>query len=221
MHHVRQALCNENRQKEMIKNYLKLYLVLETSMLKVPLDEFIPAVIAGGVTAIQLRDKGMTAAEQYATGLRVTELIGEKDVLFVVNDRIDTAVALGAKAVHLGIKDIPLAVAKQCFPDMIYGYSCNDVTDAETAHDADYIGVGPAFFTGTKKDLRPVIDIMKIAEIVDRAQRPAVAIGGINSDNVHELRGTGIAGVAVSSCICASDEPMVAASDLRLKIEKL
>lgn len=221
MHHVREAVRHEDRQSKMIKNYLKLYLVLETDMLKMSLEDFIPAVIRGGVTAIQLRDKDNTAAMRYETGLRLKEMLAEHDILFVINDRIDLAHALGVNAVHLGIKDIPLKAAKAAFPDMIYGYSCNCMEDAETAQDADYIGVGPAFFTGTKKDLRPVIDTLTIAGIVDKAQRPAVAIGGINADNVHELRGTGIAGIAVSSCICAAADPEAAAAELRHKIEKL
>jgi len=204
-----------------MKKHLKLYLVLETHMLKKPLEVFIPEVVKNGVTAVQLRDKGMTAREQYDTGLKLTELLAGTDVLFVVNDRIDLARCLGAQAVHIGVKDVPLKRAKEVFPDMLYGYSCNTKEDIETAKLADYIGVGPAFMTGTKKDLRPVIAPEGIAELIKLTSKPAVAIGGINAQNIHTLYGCGLWGVAVSSCICAADDPARAAAELREKAEKL
>lgn len=204
-----------------MKNHLKLYLVLETQMLKKPLEVFMPEVVKNGVTAVQLRDKGMSAREQYETGLKLTQLLTGTDVLFVVNDRIDLARCLAARAVHLGVKDIPLKKVKETYPDMLYGYSCNTVDDIETAKLADYIGVGPAFMTGTKKDLRPVIAPEGIAELIKLTSKPAVAIGGINAGNIHTLYGCGLAGVAVSSCICAADDPARAAAELREKTEKL
>lgn len=204
-----------------LKDNLKLYLVLETQMLKKPLDVFIPEVIKHGVTAVQLRDKGLTAREQFETGRKLTELLDGTGVLFVVNDRIDLARCLGARTVHLGVKDIPLKTAKTVYPDMIYGYSCNTEEDIETAKLADYIGVGPAFMTGTKKDLRPVISPEGIARLVKLTAKPAVAIGGINAENIHTLYGAGLSGVAVSSCICAAEDPARAAAELREKAEKL
>jgi thiamine-phosphate pyrophosphorylase len=204
-----------------MKQQLKLYLVLETQMLKKPLEVFIPEVVKNGVTAVQLRDKGMTAREQFETGQKLMELLTGTDVLFVVNDRIDLARCLGARAVHLGVKDIPLKRAKETFPDMIYGYSCNTKDDIEMAKLADYIGVGPAFMTGTKKDLRPVIAPEGIAELIKLTSKPAVAIGGINAENIHTLYGCGLSGVAVSSCICAAQDPARAAAEMREKAEKL
>lgn len=88
----------------------------------------------------------------------VMKLLADTDVLFVVNDRADIAKTLGAEAVHVGAKDIPLSVAKKTFPEMIYGYSCNNEEDIETAKLADYIGVGPAFPTSTKEDLRGLLN---------------------------------------------------------------
>jgi thiamine-phosphate pyrophosphorylase len=204
----------------MIDNYLKLYLVLETGMLKMPLEDFIPAVVDGGVTCIQLRDKGASSREMFDRGRRIMQLLEGKDVLFVVNDRLDIALTLGAKAVHVGIKDVPLAEAKAKFPDMVYGYSCNDMDDVRTAQVADYIGVGPAFPTDTKADLRGLIGPEGIAKLVAAAGKPAVAIGGIGASNITQLRGTGVTGVAVSSAICASVDPKGAASILREQVER-
>jgi thiamine-phosphate pyrophosphorylase len=205
----------------MLKKYLKLYLVLESGMLKMPLEEFIPAVIEGGVTCIQVRDKGFTAREQYDICLKVKELAGGSDVLTVVNDRADIAAAAGIHAVHVGIKDIPLNLVKKTFPQMITGYSCNDTNDIETALQADYIGVGPAFFTGTKADLRPVLGVSGIRALLEKTDKPAVAIGGINAENVLQLKNCGLAGVAVSSAVCASADPYMSARMLRERAEEL
>jgi len=203
-----------------MEKYLKLYLVLESWMLKMPLEEFIPAVVKGGVTAVQLRDKGRSSWEQFFVGQKVMKLLEGEDVLFVVNDRADIAKTLGAKAVHLGANDVPLENAKKIFPEMAFGYSCNSLTDVENAVKADYIGVGPAFHTDTKADLRKVIGPEGIAELTAASGKPAVAIGGINSANAHLLSGTGVKGVAVSSALCASEEPEKAAAELREIVEK-
>ncbi|ADD69742.1 thiamine-phosphate pyrophosphorylase [Denitrovibrio acetiphilus DSM 12809] len=204
----------------MIAEYLKLYLILETSMLKMPLEQFIPAVINGGVTSIQLRDKGATSAEMYATGKKVMELINGRDVLFVVNDRLDIALMLGAKAVHLGVKDIPVSNVRAKYPELILGYSCNDMDDVRAAGVADYIGSGPAFPTSTKADLRGLIGPSGIKELVAAAGKPSVAIGGITGENVDQLSNSGVSGVAVSSAICAAEDPYMAAKMLRDKLEK-
>jgi thiamine-phosphate pyrophosphorylase len=215
-------MLNEYRQPE-IKDFLKCYLVFEEDMLKVPLDEFVPAVIEGGVTAFQLRNKQASVKENYALGLKLQKMLAGTNVLFVINDRIDLACAIKAPCVHLGIKDLPVDIARQVYADTLYGYSCNDIADLRKAETtgADYIGVGPAFFTGTKKDLREVRGIDGIKELATGTKLPAVAIGGINANNIHELKGTGIAGVAVSSAICASDDPYNATKLIRELSESL
>jgi thiamine-phosphate pyrophosphorylase len=202
-----------------IKDYLKLYLVLETNMLKCSLEEFIPAVIKGGVTCIQLRDKFAEANERFATGQKLMELIGD-DVLFVINDRADIAQALGCNTVHVGCKDVPLQYARKAFPQMTFGYSCNTIEDIKIAQQADYIGVGPAFMTDTKADLRGLIGPSGIAELLKNTDKPAVAIGGIGLSNIDQLAGTGVSGVAVSSAICAAEDPYNAALQLRKKVDE-
>jgi len=204
-----------------MKQYLKLYLILETDMLKMPLEEFIPQVIKGGVTAIQLRDKKSTLKERYETGAKLKQLLEGEDILFVINDRIDLAIALGVENVHLGIKDIPLEAAADTFPYSLFGYSCNCQNDIKTAATADYIGIGPAFHTDTKSDLRPVIGPEGIKSLLEGFNRPAVAIGGIHAGNILELKGSGIEGVAVSSAICAAEDPFEAAKELRELAEQL
>lgn len=212
---------SENRQKD--SDYLRLYLVFEEDMLKVPLDEFIPAVIDGGVSALQIRSKNMDVANRLICAHRIMELIEGENVLFVVNDRIDLALSLGAEVVHLGFKDIPIKKAVDTWSEMVFGYSCNSVQDLETAvlGGASYIGVGPAFNTSTKKDLRVVIGASGIKNIVEQSPLPAVAIGGINETNMSQLFGIGLSGVAVSSALCASENPYKDAKRLRELAEQL
>lgn len=204
-----------------MKEYMRLYLVLESGMLRVPLEEFVPAVIDGGVTCIQLRDKSFTSRERFRTGELLRKLLSGTGVPLVVNDRADIAAAIGADTVHVGPKDVPLAVLKKSFTDMRFGYSCNCADDIAAAADADYIGVGPAFFTDTKADLRGLLGPEGIKALMDAADKPAVAIGGINSENILRLKGSGISGVAVSSAICAASDPFAAAKELRAKAEEL
>lgn len=200
-------MCNEDRYQ--IVKYLKLYLVLETEMLQIPLKHFVEEVASAGVTAIQLRDKNLDINQRFKNGEIVLKSLKNKDVLFVINDRIDLALSLGVKAVHLGAKDIPLKVAKEKFKDFVFGYSCNNLNDLITAKDAgaSYIGVGPAFWTDTKKDLRKVLGPEGIKSLLSHTDIPAVAIGGISSENVHLLKKTGISGIALSSAVCKSKTP--------------
>lgn len=199
-------MCCKYRQE--IEKYLKLYLVLETDLLNLSLERFIKDVIDGGVTAIQLRDKSKSINERYETGRIVHNILKNEDILFVVNDRIDLALCVDACGAHLGENDLPIEVAKKHF-QLIYGYSCNNEKDILLANkvSADYIGIGPAFHTKTKRDLRKVIGVDGISELLKKTSIPAVAIGGITLDNVYLFKNTGLSGVAVSSAICSSDNP--------------
>ncbi|MDR2870486.1 MAG: thiamine phosphate synthase [Deferribacteraceae bacterium] len=200
-----------------IKEYMSLYLVLETTMLKLPLADFVSQVIEGGVTAIQLRDKGHTAKERYETALQLRELLRDRDILFIINNNVDMALAVGAHGVHIGVEDLPPAAVRKAFPQLIIGYSCNNEQDCALARaSADYAGVGPVFFTNTKANLRPVLGIDGMQAVVENLQGlPTVAIGGINADTASQLAGCGNSGIAVSSAICASERPYEAALALR------
>jgi len=138
-----------------ISRYLKLYLVLETSALRLQLDDFITQAAEGGVTAIQLRDKKTTAFERYHTAKKIKLLIGKKDILFIINNNADIAAAVEAAGVHLGPEDLPPAAVKRHFPDFYVGVSCNNYNDCAKANKAraDYAGAGPVFFTATKTNL--------------------------------------------------------------------
>ncbi len=206
-----------SQYRQEIANYLKLYLILETNLLKLPLEEFILQVVEGGVTAIQLRDKKLTAKQRYENGLKIKEILKDKDVMIAMNDRLDLALTLGIDVIHVGVKDIPPYAIKELYPDMVVGYSCNNFEDLEVAikSNVNYIGVGPAFDTSTKEDLRTLIGPMGIKEIVSQTNIPAVAIGGIKLDNCHLLTNIGVKGVAVSSELCMSTNPYETAKKFR------
>lgn len=201
------------------KNWLKLYLVLESSFLKLPLSDFIKQVTEAGVTAIQLRDKFLSNRQRYDTGLLIQKsFTATQKPLFIINDNLDIALALNADGVHLGVKDIPIIAAKKAVPDLFFGYSCNSVDDCRTASAyADYAGVGPVFSTDTKKDLRQILGLQKLAENVNSLSCPCVAIGGIDDKNCKEVLPAGVNGIAISSYICSSANPYESVSAL-LKI---
>ena len=215
MHNVWKTMRRKYRQK--IADYLKLYLILETDMLKIPLEEFILQVVEGGVTAIQIRDKKLTARQRYENGLKIKDILKDHDLMITLNDRLDLALSLDIDVIHVGVKDIPPYVIKDLYPDMVVGYSCNNFEDLEVAQKSkvNYIGVGPAFTTSTKEDLRDLIGPDGIKRLVHNSDIPAVAIGGIKLSNCHLLVDTGIKGIAVSSEICTSHNPYKISKEFR------
>ena len=205
-----------------INHYLKLYLILETSLLRLPLDDFIAQAIDGGVTAVQLRDKSSTAIERFTAAKSIKRLIAGKDVIFIINNTADIAVAVGANGVHLGPDDLPPGDVKKYFPNLCVGVSCNNNNDCATANSsrADYAGVGPVFFTTTKVNLRPPLGCKGVKKTTQRLVIPSVAVGGITEGNIFTLKDSGVVGVAVSSAICSSEVPYEAARALRKKLDE-
>lgn len=204
-----------------LNRYLKLYLILESSLLRLPLGDFIMQAVEGGVTAIQLRDKTANAKERYETAKTVKSLIADKDVLFIVNNNADLAMCVEAHGVHLGAEDLPAQAVKNSFPKLLVGYSCNNAEDCTMAISAkvDYTGIGPVYFTPTKTNLRPVIGVQGLSDLADMLYMPKVAIGGINSGNISELSGSKVSGAAVSSALCQSDTPYDEAVNMRKMVE--
>lgn len=212
-----------SKNRSEIADFLKLYLVFESCMLKLPLDEFMQQVIEGGITAFQIRDKRVDFRKQYENAELIARYLKNTDIPLIVNDRVDLARIINADGVHLGTKDIPLAKAKEFFPEYFYGYSCNSLSDAVFAEKcgADYIGVGPVFNTQTKTDVLNTLPKEDIKKIVDKTSLPSVAIGGINAESINKLKGLGVDGVAVVSAICASEDPYKQTRILRELVEAL
>ncbi|MDY6821555.1 MAG: thiamine phosphate synthase [Deferribacterota bacterium] len=168
-------------------------------------------VINAGITAIQLRCKDLEINNRYNIGLIIKKNIYKfkKDVLFIVNDRLDLATLLHADGVHIGKKDLPLVPVKKHYNNFIIGYSCNTIEDISFAinNKADYIGIGSIFPTTTKNSAE-VIGIERLMKLKDHTCKiPSVAIGGINTENIHTLKNIPIDGVAISKVICSSSSP--------------
>lgn len=187
------------------------------------LYEQVEEALKGGATFIQLREKNLNEEAFFAEALRLKELCGKYKVPFVINDRVDIAKKADADGVHVGQKDMEAENARKVLgTDKIIGVSAQTVEQAVQAErqGADYLGVGSVFSTGTKLDATHVTyDTLK--EICAAVSIPVIAIGGISMENVKELSGSGICGVAVVSAIFAQKEIKKATVELRREVEKM
>lgn len=170
--------------------------------------ELAAAQVRGGADVIQLREKHLSKREKLDLGFQVRDLTKRAGVLFVVNDDLDLALILKADAVHLGQDDIPIEYARPLAGDMLIGVSTHTKSQVEAAvaAGADYIGVGPVFETGTKKDHEPVLGLDTLAEIASGCPIPWVAIGGIGLDRIEPVLSAGARAVAVISDILLADD---------------
>lgn len=164
--------------------------------------------LEGGVTCIQLREKGLNYDDFLTEAILIKELCRSHNVPFIINDNIDIALACGADGVHLGQKDMNAKEARKLVGEkMILGVSAQTPQQAlqAEADGADYLGVGAVFGTSTKLDAKAVsFDTLK--EITQSVSIPVVAIGGINKSNILRLKGSGADGVAVVSAIFSSND---------------
>lgn len=198
-----------------------LYLVTDRSLMTADtLEEAVEQAVSGGCSVVQMREKDSTSREFFETALRLRVLTKEKNVPLIINDRLDIAMASGADGVHLGQKDLPCSTARAILgKEKLIGVSAATVEEAVQAEKdgADYLGVGAMHVTATKTNTRPVTPEL-LQNICSAVSIPVVAIGGISEENVHELAGTGIAGIAVVSAVLAKPDIRKAAHDLRQKL---
>jgi thiamine-phosphate diphosphorylase len=202
---------------------LRLYLVADPSLSRSgDIVSDVDAALAGGVSMVQLRAKGLKDRAAFEVGRSLRKQCAQYSVPFLVNDRVDLALALGADGVHLGVDDMPLDAARQVLgPAAIIGWSPE--TDEQTAmaagRGADYLGVGPVFGTGSKADAGEPIGLDGLARRVVAAGIPVVAIGGITADTAAGCLQQGASGIAVIGAILRSDDPGQAATALRSAVE--
>lgn len=179
--------------------------------------EIVEEAVKGGVTIVQLREMHSTGHDFYNKAEHLKALLDRDDIPLVINDRIDIALAIGSAGVHIGQSDLPLYAVRKIVPSsMIVGVSVSTVEEAKEAEEngADYIGVGAAFATNTKADANLLPEGM-LSAIISEANIPAVAIGGIKLENIHELKDEKLAGVAIVSEIMHAKKPYEAAKTLR------
>lgn len=178
--------------------------------------------IAGGADVIQLRDKRMGSRELLNSAVQIRALTKKAGVLFIVNDRLDIALSCGADGVHLGQDDMPARLARPlCPPGFIIGVSAGTLEEAVQAvrDGADYIGLGPICYTGSKKDAGPVCGFNLITQVKKNVSLPVVAIGGIGPDNVQDAIAAGADGLAVISAVVSQDDIALAAKRLKSLID--
>lgn len=195
-----------------------LYLVTDRSLMSTAtLIEAIEQAILGGCTMIQLREKNISSLDFYRQSVEVKKVTEQYHVPFIINDRIDIAMAVNADGVHIGQSDIPAAIVRDLIgTDMLLGVSAASVKEAvQAANDgADYLGVGAMFPTGTKTDANHV-SIEELKKIRHAVNLPIIAIGGINKSNIKLFHNTGINGLAVVSAIIAQPDIQKAAAEMK------
>ncbi len=183
--------------------------------------ETVRVAVAGGVTAVQLRDHGATTRQLLDVALQLRALLKTTGVGLVVNDRLDVAMAAGADGVHLGQSDLPAEAARSIAgPDFVIGWSVTNLAEAESAAalppgTIDYLGVGPVFSTQTKLDAAAPMGVEGLRHVCAVSAVPCVAIGGITADRAAELVAAGAVGIAVVAAICSAEDPRAAAAELR------
>ena len=195
-----------------------LYLVTDSVLMSTnTLAEAVTQAMAGGCTLVQLREKKASSLEFFRQAKELHEIIRSKDIGFIVNDRLDIALATEADGVHVGQSDLPARIARKLIgQDKILGVSVGNLQEAlEAERDgADYLGVGAMFATDTKTDagLTSIKELLRIRQAVSL---PIVVIGGINQGTVPSFFGTGIDGIAVVSAIIAQKDIAQAAADMK------
>lgn len=181
------------------------------------------AAIRGGATIIQYRGKDRSSFQAYEEAEKIRTLCRERGMPFVVNDRVDIALAVKADGVHLGQEDLPLEKAKKIFSQGFIGASVRTVEEAIEAEEkgADYLGAGPIFPTISKEDAGEAIGLEELKKICQATSLPVVAIGGINVKNLKDVLMAGVAGVAVISAVALAEDMVEATRSLRNLIEEM
>lgn len=205
------------------KDFL-LYAVTDRSWLQgKTLYEQVESALKGGATFVQLREKNLDEVHFLEEAKSIKELCGRYKVPFVINDNVKIAQAVDADGVHVGQSDMEAENVRTVLgEDKIIGVTAKTVEQAMAAekHGADYLGVGAAFQTGSKADAG-VIDHAMYQKISDAVSIPVIAIGGITAENIMDLSGNGLSGVAVISAIFAQPDIEAAARKLRFLSQEM
>ena len=209
----------------MDKNDLLLYAVTDRNWLPEgeTLEEQVEKCLKGGATCIQLREKQLSEEEFLEEARRMKAVCAKYHVPLLINDNVEIALAVDADGVHVGQSDMEaLDVRAKLGPDKIIGVTAKTVEQALLAekHGADYLGSGAVFGTSTKEDASKM-DHKVLKQICQAVNIPVVAIGGITEENVAELAGNGICGVAVVSAIFAKKDIEAATRELKLRTEEM
>ncbi|RKQ63495.1 thiamine-phosphate pyrophosphorylase [Thermovibrio guaymasensis] len=199
-----------------------LYVITDERFLNVfNIYEAVERAILGGAKVVQYRAKRKTAKEMLEEALLVREATKHHNALFIVNDRLDLAIAADADGVHLGQDDLPVKYAKEIAgEDFIVGLSTHNLNQVKEANRKkefiDYIGFGPVFPTTTKENPDPVTGVENLCRAVEVSELPVVAIGGIFKENVKEVAKCKPSGIAVVRAAFEKGDPYENVRELSL-----
>ena len=223
LYSIERELTSLLLRREKAKLVSGLYVILDTKILmgRDPL-EVATAVISGGARVIQLRDKNTTPKGKLLEIARQLKAIcAEKSALFIINDNLDIALAVGADGLHLGQEDLPFKTARRMLPiDMLLGCSVDNPEEALAATEAgaDYLAVGAIFVTNSKEDIE-VVGVERLRQIRKVSTLPLVAIGGINENNASEVTAAGADAAAVISAVTSAASAEQAAKQISARLE--
>ena len=208
----------------MNREVLRLYLV--TNRYQDSLESFLEKVetaCRAGVTLVQLREKTLTTNQYYQLAKEVKEITDAYNIPLIIDDRLDVCLAVDAAGLHIGDDELPVSVARQVLgPEKIVGVTAKTVKRALEAEEggADYLGTGAIFPTTTKENA-PITLISTLKTICQRVAIPVVAIGGLTSENIDQLVGTGIAGVAVVRDLRQAEDIEAKTQDFLTKLDDI
>ncbi len=183
-----------------------LYCIIDAQLLgKRDIQEVADQMIQGGATLIQYRDKISDTRLFYDNAKVIQEICKVHHIPFIVNDRVDIALAVNADGVHIGQRDLPLSIVRKIVPKaMLVGVSISSIAEFEQCADADYYGIGALFPTKTKSTAT-VIGLNIVRSLRLRTFLPLIGIGGIQPENAAEVIRAGCNGIAVISAILCSE----------------
>lgn len=206
---IEKALLSRVLRQDKIKRLFGLYVIIDATALRGRSHiEVAGQAIRGGAKVLQLRDKVHSKKELLTIAQELRNLCAEQDVLFIMNDCLDVALAVDADGLHVGQDDLPVKVARRLLPiDRILGCSARTVDKAAIAQSegADYIAVG-AMYPTSSKETAEVVGTERLKQIRQAATLPLVAIGGINASNVSEVLAAGADSVAVISAVLGAED---------------
>jgi thiamine-phosphate pyrophosphorylase len=186
--------------------------------------QIVEAAVRGGVTIVQYREKDSPTRRMIEEAAALLALCRAAGVPFIVNDRVDVALAVDADGVHVGQDDMPASLARRLIGrKKILGVSAGSVAEARKAVDdgADYIGASPVFSTPTKPDAPTPLEVGGLRAMSGAVAVPVIAIGGINRGNAGDMMRAGAVGIAVVSAIVGAEDVEAAARSLREVVERV
>lgn len=199
----------------------RLYVIVSSRLCRRPLEDVVRGTLRGGADVIQLREKDVYESDFVSLARRLKKIVADAGRLFIVNDNPSVALSSGADGVHVGQGDVPLLECRLLLgPEALIGVSTHDLEQARSAAEggADYLGFGPVFATATKPEAGAPRGVESLGVVARSVSVPVFAIGGIAAATVSLALGAGAHGIAVSSAVCAADDPEEATRAIRERL---